>query len=249
MRTRWFQPIVLLAASLPASADSALIPLHHLRATEVERRLLPGEGRTPALDGWVAAERPGLVPTGVTAWTVDERQNAFEVVGSDQAIQAFRQIVQLLDVSAPQVRLDVRVLPLVGGGLPGITAEPLMPTAPDRQPTEFAGAPTRDQLAALERQLALTSSDMTVTSNHPLHLFWARGQDMSAVPASVVPRVNADGTVTLYVSRRGLSWLGQEGLIALRRVPPGLRAAVMSRTLGTALIVHVREVLPAEAGR
>jgi hypothetical protein len=247
MRIHWLPPVVLLAASLPAAADSILIPLHHLSATEIERRLLPGDGHTPAPSGWVAQEERGMVPAGVTAWTVDERRNAFEVVGSDQGIQSFRQIIQLLDVPAPQVRLSVRVLLLVGGGLPGLTADPLLPAMPGRQPSEFAAAATRDQLAVLERQAALMSSEMTVTSNRPLHLLWGKGQDQPAVPATVMPRVNGDGTVSLYISRRGLSLVGQGGVIVLRRVAPGLGAAVISRTLGTALVVEVREVLPEPA--
>jgi hypothetical protein len=247
MRTYWLTPIMLLAAMLPAAANSVIIPLHHLSAAEVERRLLPHEARAQLQEAQAVLEQRVLVPEGVTAWTVDERRNALEVTGFDEGIQSLRHIIQLLDVPPPQVRLSVRVLPLVDGGLTGLTAEPMPPGVPRGQATEFAATASRDQLAVLERQAAFTSFEMTVSGNHALHLLWNKGLDSTAVPATVTPRVNSDGTVTLYVSRRGLSLPGQEGVFVIRRLPSGQGAVLISRSLGSALVVEVREALPEPA--
>jgi type II/III secretion system protein len=247
MRIHWLPLIVLLATPYRAAADAVLIPLHHLRVTEVERQLLPVDDRRAMPGALGAPAERGLIPTGVTAWTADERRNAFEVTGTDEGIQAFKQIVQLLDVPSAQVRLSVRVLPLTAGGLQGLAAVPVPPEAPGWLPADSFALTTGDQFAVLERQTALSSSEMTVTSNHPLHLLWEQGPGQPPVPATVLPRVNGDGTVTLLIWRLGLPSAVPVGAIVLRHLA-GQGAVVLSPTLGTALVVTVREVLPAAAG-
>src|SRR5713226_1922410 len=143
MRTHWLPLIVLLAAPFRAAADTVLVPLHHLRVTEVERQLLPDDDRRPVPGPRAAPAERGLIPASVTAWTADERRNAFEVTGTDEGIQAFKQIVQLLDVPVPQVRLSVRVLPVFGGGLHGLAAEPLPPETPGGPPTDAFAVATK----------------------------------------------------------------------------------------------------------
>src|SRR6266581_4322539 len=119
MRTLWLPLIALLASPFRAAADTVLIPLHHLRVTEVERQLLPDDDRRPVPGPRAAPAERGLISAGITAWTADERRNAFEVTGTDEGIQSFRQIIRLLDVPARQVRLSLRVLPLAAGSLHG----------------------------------------------------------------------------------------------------------------------------------
>ena len=89
---------------------------------------------------------------------------------------------------------------------------------------------------------------MTVTSSHPLHLLWGERQNHLPAPATILPRVNGDGTVTLLLSPPRASSAGREGVMVLRHVAPGQGAVVLSRTLGMVLVVAVREVLPAAAG-
>jgi type II/III secretion system protein len=247
MRTHWLPLIVLLATPFHAAADTVLVPLHHLRVTEVERQLLPDDDRRPVPGPRAAPAERGLIPASVTAWTADERRNAFEVTGTDEGIQAFKQIVQLLDVPIPQVRLSVRILPLTAGGLRGLSAEPMPPGTPGWHPSDSFAVANRDQLASLEAQTALSSSEMTVTSNHPLHLHWGPGPGQPPVPATVLPRVNGDGTVTLLIWRLEPPSALPLGAIVLRHLA-GQGAVVLSRTLRTALVVAVREVLPAAAG-
>ena len=60
--------------------------------------------------------------------------------------------------------------------------------------------------------------------------------------------VNGDGTVTLFLPRTGLSsapLAGEGATLVTRRVEPGRAVVIFSRTLGTALVIKVREVLPA----
>src|SRR5438445_5277041 len=136
MRTHWLPLIVLLATPFRAAADTVLIPLHHLRVTEVERQLLPGDDRHPVPGALAAPAERGLIPAGVTAWTADERRNAFEVTGTDEGIQAFKQIVQLLDIPTRQVRLAVRVLPVAAGRLHGLSTMRLPPGTPGWRPSD-----------------------------------------------------------------------------------------------------------------
>jgi len=248
MHTHWLPLVVLLATPFREAADTVLVPLHHLPVTEVERQLLPGEEHAPLPGALAARAERGLIPAGVTAWTADERRNAFEVTGTDEGIQSFRQIIRLLDVPARQVRLSLRVLPLVAGSLHGLSAVPVPPGTPGWHPSDSFAMANRDQLAVLERQAALSSSEMTVTSSHPLHLLWGEPQNHPPAPATVLPRVNGDGTVTLLLSPPGPSSAGREGVMVLRHVAPGQGAVVLSRTLGAVLVVEVREVLPAAAG-
>lgn len=144
MRTHWLPLIVLLATPLRAAADTVLIPLHHLPLTDVERQLLPLEDRRPVPGRLAAPAERGLIPAGITFWTADERRNAFEATGTDEGIQAFKQIVQLLDIPARQVRLAVRVLPLAAGGLHGLSTMRLPPRTPGQQPSDSFAMATRD---------------------------------------------------------------------------------------------------------
>src|SRR5260370_16915732 len=127
MRIHWLPLIVLLATPFRAAADTVVIPLHHLRVTEVERQLLPDNDRRPVPGPRAAPAERGLISAGITAWTADERRNAFEVTGTDEGIQAFKQVVQLLDVPTPQIRLSVPAPPLPSSALPHPPAMPLPP--------------------------------------------------------------------------------------------------------------------------
>lgn len=247
MRTHWLPLILLLATPYRAAADTALIPLHHLRVGEVGRQLLPGEARSLGPGGRAAPLGRGLIPAGVTAWTADERRNAFELTGTDEGIRAFKQIVQLLDVPAPQVRLSARVLPLAAAGLPGLSAVPIPPGTPGWHPSDAFAVGTWDQLAVLEARAAISATEITVTSNQPLHLIWAAARGQAPVPATILPRVNHDGSTTLLIAPRELASSGRAGAIVLRRVAPGRGGVVLSPALGTALVISVRELLPAAA--
>jgi hypothetical protein len=237
---------LLLASSSWAADKTVLIPLHHVPAGEVERSLTRG-----ALPSWIARtpieqEGVSLIPTGITAWTVDERRNALSVTGSEAGIRSLTRIIDLIDVPARNVRLSVKVVRLEARDVDRLKGDPLPTPMAGAEPGEFPVAPSREQVATLEARGALATTELTVANNRPLHLAWPGNQNQPPLPATVMPRVNADGTVTLYLQRAGVSAAempvaGQT--IVMRRVAPGQTVVVLSPRLGTALLLTAREML------
>src|SRR4051812_19236093 len=112
MRLPWL-PLTLLLASPSWAADkTVLIPLHHVPAIEVERRLTGGVQRSRLSGAPGDQDFTSLVPPGIIAWTADERRNSLSVTGSEEGIGSLTRIIELIDVPARHVRLSVRAVRL-----------------------------------------------------------------------------------------------------------------------------------------
>jgi len=248
MRNPWLLLTLLLALPSWAADKTVLIPLQHVPAIEVERNLTRGALRSGVSGDPSNQDFTSLVPPGIIAWTVDERRNSLSVTGSEEGIGSLTRIIELIDVPARHVRLSVRAVRLDAPELVWQKAEPLPDSVPGRQPAGFIALPTADQLSLLEAREPLAAAEMNVASNTPLHLTWPGNLNQRPAPADVIPRVNGDGTVTLFLPRTGLSsapLAGEGATLVTRRVEPGRAVVIFSRTLGTALVIKVREVLPA----
>lgn len=133
----------------------------------------------------------------------------------------------------------------------------LMPEMKDRwwearSPAE--AMQTGEEIAAALTTYGLPALDQ-VDSTDRLRALWESGrssgltekqrQEYLAALATIVPRLNADGSVTLYVSTREphpLSPRGPDELMVLRRIRDGAAIAVAPRAPGLALLVGVRDV-------
>jgi len=248
MRIPWLPLTLLLAAPSWAADKTVMIRLRHVPAIEVERNLARGAFRSGVVGEPRDQDYSSLVPPGITAWTVNDRGNALSVTGSEEAIRSLTRIIHLIDVPTRHVRLSVRVVRLDAADLVWLKAEPLPGSLPGKQPADSWASLTGNQAASLEAREALAATEMSVTSNLPLHLLWPGNLNQPPEPAAVQPRVNGDGTVTLFLPRSGhassLMPVAGETLV-VRRVAPGQGVVLFSRALGTALMINVREVLPA----
>jgi hypothetical protein len=246
MRTLWLPLTLLLVSSSWAADKTVLIPLHHVPAGEVERSLTRGALRSGVIGTPIEQDYASLIPPGITAWTVDERRNGIRVTGSEEGIGSLTRIIELIDVPARHVQLSVRVVRLQPGDLNRFEADPPFTPAPGTGPAEYPVVPSREQVADLEAREARAATELTVANNHPLHLAWPGSQNQPSQPAIVMPRVNGDGTVTLYLQRSAVAAAempvaGQT--IVMRRVAPGQMVVVISPRLGTTLLLKVRDVL------
>jgi hypothetical protein len=239
MRALWL--VLMLLPSLPArgAEKTVLLRLHHLQAADVEARLPAGPD--------------GLVPQGITAWTVDERRNALSVTGSEAGIQEFQRVLRLVDVPVGRVRLSVRFVRIDPSELPAFGLPMEGGVLPVQYTAGFTALTDRRQVAALEGRPAVFQSELQVAHNRPLHVRWPADQAARGVQATVVPLVNADASVTLLFSTREpgtvASTPAPSGIVALRRLPVGAAGVILPRTPGPALVVTVREVMPARAVR
>jgi hypothetical protein len=235
MRALWLSIGVLLALPAVAAEKTLLIPMRYRRASEIERLLLPENSTS-------------LVPPGILAWTVDERRNAVSVTGSEAAIQELRTVIRLLDVPRSSVRLRVRLVRLEPDERRELGLKPAAGVLPVTADSALAGVSTYltpEQVARLELKPSLAATEMTVFNNQPLRMRWPSDQPGWATLATLVPRLNADGSVTLFISTREPHPLAPRGpaeLMVLRRIPAGAAIAVAPRTPGLALLVGVRDV-------
>jgi hypothetical protein len=250
MRALWLPLTLLLASSARAAEKTVLIPLHHVQASMFERYLMPGEERSAFPGGVVRGQSHSLVPDEITAWTIDARRNALSVTGSEDGIADLKRIIELIDVPTGRVRLSVKVVRLDPQDMNHLNTERLPPLLPGGEPTDFVAALTEPQAASFGSREALAAAELTVASNFPLHFAWPGNANQRSQPTEVLPRVNGDGTVTLYSPRSGPSPAGTPlagEMIVARRIIPGHGVLIYSHGLGTALVVKVREILPADA--
>ena len=83
-----------------------------MSAVELERLLdHDPTAAVPVSKDGPGAQR-GLMPGGISAWTVDATRNRLGVAGSDGAIRELNSIVALLDVPPRQIRLSASVMSL-----------------------------------------------------------------------------------------------------------------------------------------
>jgi hypothetical protein len=227
----------LLLAALPtlAAEKTVTLRLRHYPVADIDRMLLP--------------ESTGLpFSPGILAWTADDRRNTVTVTGSETAIQRFRELVRLIDIPKPRIRLAVRLLRIERADLRGLNLEPIAGLETLAPHAGVAGAATfltREQVAALEARPALRTTEMTVANQQPLHLGWETGPEALPALARIIPRVNGDGSVTLSLTLSEQHPVDPRGapaeLVVLRRLPAGTAVALLPRAPDVALLVTVRE--------
>ncbi len=234
MRPLWLCLALLIVLPARAADKTVVVRLRHTPAGELERRLLP-------------EQYPSPVPAGITAWTVDERHNALVVTGNEAALGEFQHFVRLIDTPKGRVRLAVRWLDL------DARERRQMADAPVGGVTETASVGVtallrKEQIAAWEARPAIAASEMVVSNNYPLHLRWPASPGVPPVMATVMPRVNGNGTVTLFFSFNEPRIVKEAALgttfTVVRRLPTGTAALAVPRPGSLTLLVVIQNVLP-----
>ena len=199
--------LLLLAASLVATpvlaADrTEVIPLAFLSATELDQFMtsdtigtgVGGLRRGKGIDG---KDRLDLMPKGISAWAVDARKNAVSVSGSDEAIDQLKKIVRLLDIPARQIRISVRLVELSPAGAAALRARP---DAVAGEGVTSATLTSPEDRKPLEGLPALFTTTLQVSNNRKLHLRVPSAAGEDSRRASLVPRVNGDGSITVIAT-------------------------------------------------
>jgi hypothetical protein len=206
---RSYSTLFALAAMLTAlpahAADrSEVIPLSYLQAAELDQFLANGGSQTGPFGGGPALGARGLggnknrsfIPSGIQAWAVDERKNALTVTGDEEAIEQLKRIVRLLDIPARQIRMTVRLVELDRTDARALRERP---EAATREGVTILTLTKPADVKPLQERPALLASQLQVSNNRMLHLRLpaAAGE---ARHASLIPRVNGDGAITLIAT-------------------------------------------------
>jgi hypothetical protein len=205
-----------------------------------------------------ASHRRSLVPDGITAWTVDPQRNTLAATGEPEAVEGLKRLLRLLDVPPRRVRLAARVLQLDPEALAGLELHQLRldvgidpPGAPPagREAAVLRTAVlTEAQAAALAARAArrFVETEMTVVNNGSLRLEWPQAADRPSGFSAVVPRVNGDGTITVFapvVLRPAADGkAAAHSLFGVRRLASG-QTALMVDERGLAILVTA-QLLP-----
>ena len=234
-----------LAASFPAAAADRTesISLKYVSPTELETVLLgnatlrlgPGALRNGGLGGGGTK-----VPRGITALTANDRDRVLTVSGSEEAIVQVKNLVRLVDIPPRQIQVTVRGLELKPAPLPddvlNLGNSEIKVTAPL----------SPEQLAAVEGRVraSVLTVDITCSNNRPVRLFWPKKDPLQLT--EVIPRVNGDGTVTLFMpmqARTDGKEPEERSLFALRRIRSGETVLLALEGSTKAVLLSAR-VLP-----
>ncbi|MCE5218280.1 hypothetical protein LLH03_14750 [bacterium] len=205
MRVLPFVAILLL--TVPGFCETALFPLTCADPQEAAS-LLTGTSAAPVTEttGGTVAEKPrtaaGLMPPGLDKVWVLPEYRALVAQGTPEAITRAHELVALLDQPVRQV--EVKVEPFWWEQADAAAPDPAAGTqeAPER-------ADAQALLAAGGKRLRTDTWAPLVVANNRSGVFWL-GQDFGVryhpealnYAVSVSPRVNADETVTLYLTLR-----------------------------------------------
>jgi len=248
-----------LAASFPAAAADRTesISLKYVSPTELETVLLgnatlrlgPGALRNGGLGGGGFGSGLGggglggggtKVPRGITALTANDRDRVLTVSGSEEAIVQVKNLVRLVDIPPRQIQVTVRGLELKPAPLPddvlNLGNSEIKVTAPL----------SPEQLAAVEGRVraSVLTVDITCSNNRPVRLFWPKKDPLQLT--EVIPRVNGDGTVTLFMpmqARTDGKEPEERSLFALRRIRSGETVLLALEGSTKAVLLSAR-VLP-----
>jgi hypothetical protein len=235
MRYLWLPILFLLAFPAYAAEQTHTFPLRHRTAAEIDQQLVDSAR--------LAAPGRGLVPDGISAWSVDDRRNALVVTGSAPALERLTQVLRLIDIPVPRVRLGVRPVRREEVTTRGVRTEP-------EQKSDIAWAVlTPAQVKALPAGPAGTVTEMTVTHNHLLHARWPSQPNPPATFVAVAPRLNDDGTVTLVLSTNGQQLEAGQAetrlpITLFRRLPVGSALVLSPHGPGEGLMIQVEDRLP-----
>lgn len=224
MHALWLSALLLSQA--PANPDrTETIGLAFISATDVEQAFQerPLSAR--------AARPRSLMPAGVQAWSVDVRSNTVTVTGEPAGIEAFKEIVRLLDVTPRHLSLEVRFVPL---------------DTPAKSDGALYSSLSDEEASGLAERSSSRAWRLPTSNNHPVH-FQAPmlGPGEPEVAQDVTPRINGDGTITVIVSARiptaspvrkdGQDSLDDRGIQvgSLIKDGPGLSAVIGMRRLSS----------------
>jgi hypothetical protein len=236
IRVRYLSPSEVLAVLAPVPVPGrparAAGALQHLGVVTND----PHSGGTEAAAGEAGARADAmgglgpprdLLPAGLTAIAPDNARRTLTVAGTPQAIEQVKEMVRLLDVAPRPVELRVKVLPLDEADLRRLGLD-----------DTAAVSPLDERKAALVERAAapLVETRMSCSNNQPLRVFWSSGgpapagEGAAREGVTIVPRVNGDRTITLFV-------VGARGSLVLRRMPS--RGTLLALTgTGAALLVR-----------
>src|SRR5689334_2694698 len=110
MRVSILALLLILAIPAVAADRTETIPLRFISVVELERLLDHAPAAAAAIRNDGPGDQRGLMPGGISAWTVDATRNRLAVTGSDEAIRELNGIVALLDVPPRQIRLSASVM-------------------------------------------------------------------------------------------------------------------------------------------
>lgn len=209
LSTLLFFAATLVAIPAHAADRTEIIPLAFISAPELDTFLTGGDHRVQYDSGkgtQVAAQGTGglggksaqnLIPKGISAWAADARKNTLSVTGSDEAIDQLKQIVRLLDIPARQVRMTVRLVEL-----DAVTAAALRkhPEVVDRDGVATVMLAKAEDRKLLNARPVVFSTELNVSNNRMLHLRIPGAAAEEAQSASLIPRVNGDGSITVIAS-------------------------------------------------
>lgn len=201
--------LVLLcgATACPANAAPpsvvAAVPLRRALPSEIARLLLSPAGFVTEGDGPAASASDGtplpsaaLLPPGIVSFAPDDIARVLRVQGTPAGIAALRDLVRLLDVPRAPVRLRVRLL-------------------------------REQELSAQGGFIQILATAQATTGNGvpvPVTLR-TNARSFGNVIATVSPRINGDGSITLSVDLRVVEPASQgetlRFLQAQRRLRPG----------------------------
>lgn len=209
LSTLLFFAATLVALPAHAADRTEVIPLAFISAPELDMFLTGGGFRVEyasGLGGQVTARgmgglggksAPDMIPKAISAWAVDARKNTLSVTGSDEAIGQLKQIVRLLDIPARQVRMRVHLVQLDAAAAAALQVRP---EVLDRDGMVTLTLTKAEDRKLLEARSALLSTDLNVTNNRMLYLRVPGAAAEEARSASLIPRVNGDGSITVIAS-------------------------------------------------
>ncbi len=269
MRAAWMLLAFSLALPAAAAERTETFRLRYLPVTEADRIFFqPRDSAAGGLGGGLGGA--ALVPEGLAAWSVDARAGTVTVTGTEQALGQVRDLLRLLDVPLARVRLSLRVLE-VGPealrelGLQAMAQHELAVRTALLEPDAAA------RLAGQAKR-TLAAAEPASSNNLPVRLRWTAAPGRSGA-ADVTPRVNGDGTVTLFLPARAFSAAPapgvhpetarlagagavtvpaaaplRDGLLAIRRLGVGQTAATMTPS-GLVFLVSVLDVEVSKPGK
>jgi hypothetical protein len=182
---------LLSLIALPAAAATERIPLTFASPT-VMVQLLTNTLPSPGSGGLGGR---GLLAEGISALAATTSPNALVVDGAPEAIEHLRQIIRLIDIPPRKIRLSVRVFPK--GNIP---FDPKNVTIHNDRRTPPTAQLSETEVATLLKNAPapLIQAQVEGNNNEPALFAWTPPGKQRET-ATVVPRVNGDDSVTVFL--------------------------------------------------
>lgn len=262
--------IVAALAGLPlqAAEKSELIRLKHIAPGDAMHVLENASGSSPVsgqATTYPLRGAAGIIPRGISAWTVDLGERGLHVTGTRDGISELKKLIRLVDIPAERVRLSVLQVDMkdpelhrwrsaLGESGEGTFARMTLDDAGRVQVVSvtsqgqgaFAGMVTAQQVKELERLPARSRVTAPVANTRQLRIRQGEAGDANVSLFSIQPRINGDRTVTLLVGEQLQQKSPVDPLAAqtvlLRRLEVGQGLLRIPKHAGTAILVVVQRV-------